>query len=113
MTGEQLIEKINERIEDHNGNAEYYEKLAKHPASDRDNVCPQSVCEGEAARSRRQIVTLTLIRDHIVPNEVYRLGEFDLQFANLLPEDNWIDDGCDQPRAGALYPELTEQLADK
>ena len=69
--------------------------------------------DSEVARSQRQIVTLTLIRDHIVSTEIYLLGEFDLRFADLLPEDDgWIDCGCLSPR-DTSYPELVEQVSDK
>jgi hypothetical protein len=52
------------------------------------------VLDGEITRSERRIDVLTLIRDHIVLDEVYRLGEYDLKFADLLPEEEWLDCGC-------------------
>ena len=49
---------------------------------------------GDAESRELREAALTLIRDHIVEDEVYRLGEYDLRFADLLPEDPWLDCGC-------------------
>jgi len=70
LTGEQLIAKLNSRI-----------RAYEADGADR-------------TKSLRQIDVLTLIRDHIERHEVYRLGEYDLRFADLLPEEEWIDCGC-------------------
>lgn len=45
-----------------------------------------------AGGCEQRIASLTLIRDHIVPGEVYLLDQKDLQFAELLPpppEPEW------------------------
>ena len=70
MTGEQLITRLEERIRFHE----------------------TSTAREESRRAR--VAALTLIRDHLVAGEVYRLGEYDLRFADLLPEDEWTDCGC-------------------
>lgn len=70
MTGEQLIARVQERIQFHEASADGDE------------------------RRRARVQTLTLIRDHLVLDEVYRLGEYDLRFADLLPDDDWLDCGC-------------------
>lgn len=70
MTGEQLIARLDERIRFHEA----------------------STAREESRRAR--VAALTLIRDHVVGDEVYRLGEYDLRFADLLPEEEWLDCGC-------------------
>jgi hypothetical protein len=70
MTGAQLIAKLEERIHVH-----------------------ETSTDQEDSR-RIRLDTLRLIRDHIVGDEVYRLGEYDLKFADLLPEEDWLDCGC-------------------
>ena len=70
MTGQQLIARLDERIRFH-----------------------QSSAAREETREAR-LAALTLIRDHVQSDEVYRLGEYDLRFADLLPEEDWMDCGC-------------------
>ena len=113
MTGEQLIEKLNERIEDYEGNIRYYERIAGAPATgaDDDSQLPAHQIEHEIARSRRQLVALSFIRDYIVRGEVYLLGEFDLRFADLLPDDDWLDCACGIASGTARYPETEEDLS--
>jgi hypothetical protein len=86
MTGEQLIAKLDERILVH-----------------------QTSEQHDEARQRR-VDTLTLIRDHIVLDEVYRLGEYDLRFADLLPEEEWLDCGCLDRWRPSGEEETTEDL---
>lgn len=94
LTGIQLIEKLNERIELHSQRAADYAKQLKTPAAADEYPLPESVLESEIDNAHDQIETLTLIRDYIVPDEVYRLGEFDLRFADLLPEPDFSQCGC-------------------
>jgi hypothetical protein len=70
FTGEELIARLEERIR-------------VHQAAD---------TRAELRQARLQ--ALTLIRDHVVGEEVYRLGEYDLRFADLLPDETWLDCGC-------------------
>ena len=98
MTGVQLRTNIEARIRWHQGEIRRMSKQLKTP--DRSpEVCPypDSVLEGEIGRAERQIEVLTFLRDYIVADEVYRLGEFDLRFADLLPEEEPWDCGCAAP----------------
>jgi hypothetical protein len=70
MTGSQLIAKLEERIRFHETS----------PA--REDV------------KQARVAALSLIRDHVVVDEVYRLGEYDLRLADLLPDEEWLDCGC-------------------
>ncbi len=94
MTGLELKTKLEERIKAHTRKAADYAKELKEPDPTDETTLPESVLEGEIERARDQIETLTLIRDYIVADEVYRLGEFDLRFADLLPDLDWMDCGC-------------------
>ncbi|HXG88808.1 MAG TPA: hypothetical protein VNJ02_10765 [Vicinamibacterales bacterium] len=100
MTGLTLKDKLDDRIKTHARRAADYARRLNDPdAADDDLQLPPSVMEGEIEKAHDQIEILTLIRDHIVADEIYRLGEFDLRFADLLPEENWTDCGCfDPPR---------------
>lgn len=99
MTGVELRIKLEERIDWHRCEVHRNNKDLKNPNREQNGVAwPDSVLEGEIARSERQIEVLTLIRDYIVADEVYRLGEFDLRFADLLPDDDPWDCGCGPTR---------------
>ena len=106
MTGVELRAKLDERIQSHAQNAVHYAKLLKDPDPADDNPFPESVMEGEIEKAHEQIETLTLIRDYIVADEVYRLGEFDLRFADLLPEPDWMACGCFTRRSEGRDPVL-------
>jgi hypothetical protein len=95
MTGVQLRTNIEGRIRWHQSEIRRMSKQLKTAdRSEEDCPYPDSVLEGEISRAERQIEVLTFIRDYIVMDEVYRLGEFDLRFADLLPEDDPWDCGC-------------------
>ena len=93
MTGAQLRAHLEERIRQHQSEVEHLSE--QRPAPDRPfGACPypDSVFEGEISRAERRIEVLIFIRDYIVVDEVYRLGEFDLRFADLLPDEDWDGD---------------------
>ena len=91
MTGGQLLSNLAERIRWHQTEMDRmveqrqaHRSLVEGPYLDR-------LLEDEISRARRRIDILTFIRDYIIADEVYRLGEFDLRFADLLPEDDGWD----------------------
>lgn len=95
MTGVQLRTNLEGRIRWHQGEIRRMTKQLKNPERTIEECpYPDSVLEGEIGRAERQIEVLTFIRDYIVAEEVYRLGEFDLRFADLLPDDEAWDCGC-------------------
>ena len=94
VTGEGLIGMLNTRIRVHHTRARENAMLLKDHA--KSNV-PESVLEREIDQSTDRIEALTLIRDHIVADETYLLGEFDLRFADLLPEEEWFDYPAGEP----------------
>ena len=98
MTGVQLRSNLESRIRWHQGEIRRMSKqLKKEDRTFEECPYPDSVLEGEIGRAERQIEVLTFIRNYIVADEVYRLGEFDLRFADLLPEDDPWDCGCIPP----------------
>ena len=98
MTGVQLRMNLEGRISWHQGEIRRMAKQLKD-RNGREDECPypDSMLEGEISRAERQIEVLSLIRDYIVADEVYRLGEFDLRFADLLPDEDPWDCGCFPP----------------
>jgi hypothetical protein len=99
MTGMQLRANLETRIRSHQSEIRRMSKQLKNPnRSIEECPYPDSVLEGEIRRAERQIDVLTFICDYIVADEVYRLGEFDLRFADLLPDDEPWDCGCVPPR---------------
>jgi hypothetical protein len=92
MTGTQLRSSLTERVRWHQGEMDRmsaqlttHRALVEAPYADR-------VLEDEISRAQRRIDVLSFIRDYIVADEVYRLGEFDLRFADLLPDDDGWDE---------------------
>ena len=100
MTGLALKEKLEDRIAAHRQVAADYVAELKDPLR-KDPVMPDSVLEHEIEAAYNQIEVLTLIRDHVIADETYLLDEHDLRFADLLPEEDWMDCGC-FPRSPAL-----------
>lgn len=94
MTGNELKVKLEERIQWHHRNATRNARLLNEPDPNDETPLPEGVLENEIDQSQDQIEVLTLIRDHILAEEVYRLGEHDLRFADLLPEENWFHYDC-------------------
>jgi hypothetical protein len=104
MSGAGLIEMLNTRIGVHHTRARDNARLLKDHVATSAKKMPESVLEREIDQSTDRIEALTLIRNHIVADEVYLLGEFDLRFADLLPEDNWFDYSVDDRPSGGARP---------
>ena len=87
MTGEELRTLIEARVAEHHARAAHWQKEAAHAQSNEAIQVPEHICENEAALSEWRAERLTFLRDHLDPSEVYRLGETDLEFADLLREE--------------------------
>jgi hypothetical protein len=111
MTGVQLRTNLDGRIRWHQGEIRRMTKQLKSPRSDEEGPYPGGMLEGEIGRAERLIEVLSFIRDYVVPDEIYRLGEFDLRFADLLPDDDPWDCGCIPPGAlaGGTPPRKTSE----
>jgi hypothetical protein len=93
MTGEELKSLLERRTNEHHLRAECWrrEKAQKTEEQADVSLCPEHICDNEAARHEWRAEVLSFLRDHIEAAEVYRLGEADLEFGELLPEKpDWM-----------------------
>lgn len=95
MTGEEIRRLLDQRIREHEQRAEHWHReCARTPEDQTDEhpLLPDHMCENEAERQEWRAEVLGVIRDHIEPGEIYRLGEADLEFGELLPEKpGWLE----------------------
>ena len=94
LTGEELRARLDERVKDHEREAEWYRRRAKgEPGNDEDEddergevLLPEHICEFERELHEWRAEVLAYLRDHLDVSEVYLLGEADLEFGELLPD---------------------------
>ena len=110
ISGTELRAKLNERIESHARQAAHWAKLRDEPPPEDGVGMPDHMVEHSIARAHDQVETLTFLRDHIVEAETYRLGEYDLRFADLLPDSDL--DCCCNLRDWGRQPTPTPGLFD-
>jgi len=96
LTGGEVRALLEQRIADHLRRAEHWKRQqARTPAGRLEDapMLPDEMCENEAERHEWRADVLGFMRDHIDSEEVYRLGEADLTFAELLPcAPGWLDE---------------------
>lgn len=56
------------------------------PRTDYVSQVPAEVVEDEIRQHEHRIRVLTIVRDHVLRDETYLIGQKDLEFAELLPE---------------------------
>ena len=82
-------------MEDHRQRAEWWKREQARTPEERTEdqpALPEHICENEAERHEWRAAVLGFIRDRIESAEIYRLGEADLQFGELLPEKpGWLE----------------------
>lgn len=89
MTGDELRQRLSERIAEHERLVAHYKREAKRepdPKEAVDFVMPEHMCEYEEEFHAWRAETLDYIREHLEGGEVYRLGAADLDFGEILPE---------------------------
>ena len=89
MTGEELRNRLDERVRHHEAVIEHYKREAKRkpdPKDEYDFVLPEHMCEYEQELHQWRAETLAYIREHVEGGEVYRLGPADLEFGEILPQ---------------------------
>jgi hypothetical protein len=86
MTTAELRERIAERMTWHRQVADQAEALVCRLKAGGGEPDMQRVIAHEAREHREQMRTLSMLHDHLVPNEVYRMGELDLRFADLVAD---------------------------
>ena len=103
MSSEQLAGRLAERIRWHEQTIEAYrEALLQTEVRGRAHR-NRSVLEHQVREHQEQTAVLSLLREHLIPGEVYRLTECDLRFADLVPD----------PYLGSFVrPELDEEGAE-
>jgi hypothetical protein len=100
VTADELMRRLDERIERHREISADCDRrrvrLEAVTSPDPDDEDEQLAAawpgfleelEHRAERHRDRATALLFLRDHIVANEIYRLGEDDLRFLELLPEN--------------------------
>ena len=95
IPGEELRRLLEERIDDHRRRADRWKReQARTPDDQTENepLLPEHICENEAERHEWRAEVLGFIHDRIESAEVYRLGESDLAFGELLPATpGWLE----------------------
>ena len=89
IPGEELRRLLEQRADDHPRRADWWKReqvRAPEEQTEDQPLLPEHMCENEAERHEWRAAVLRFIRDRIEPAEVYRLGEADLAFGELLPE---------------------------
>jgi hypothetical protein len=88
LTGEDLRRLLHARAAAHRAAAAHWTREAERTVEDQTEehpLLPQHMCEHEADRCAWRADVLDFIRDHLEPLEIYRLGESDLAFGDVLP----------------------------
>jgi hypothetical protein len=92
MPGEEIRRLLEQRMDDHQRRAHRWTReQARTPEQQTEDepLLPDEMCANEAERHTWRAEVLRFIHDHIDTADVYRLGEADLAFAELLPEKPW------------------------
>jgi len=88
MKGEELRSRVDEQIERLQAAVDRYRadlQMDPKDQTDEHPWLPEHILESMIDEREDRIAALTLIRDHVVATEEYRLSQSDLQFAELLP----------------------------
>jgi hypothetical protein len=95
ITGEELRSLLERQIESHERSADRWKReQERNPeeATDEEPMLPEHMCATEAERHEWRADVLEFMREHIDVREIYRLGEDDLTFGELLPEKpGWLE----------------------
>ena len=95
ISGEELRRLLEQRRHDHEQRAERWKREQARTLEDQTDdhpLLPDHICANEAERHEWRADVLGFIRDHVESAEVYRVGEADLAFGELLPEKpGWIE----------------------
>lgn len=88
MTGDELRALLAQRASEHRASAGRWQaEITRTPADQTEDapLLPEHMCEYEADREEWLAEVLEFMREHLEPREVYRLGQADLAFGELLP----------------------------
>lgn len=116
--GEELRQLLEDRINAHRRHADWWKgerARAGDGQAEDDPLPPEHMCENEAERHEWRAAVLEFIHDRIEPAEVYRLGESDLEFGELLPEKpGWLEqeEHEERTRVGFHLERLRKRVGD-
>jgi hypothetical protein len=88
FSGEELRKVLEERIDYHDGCADRWRREQTRTKEDETEdapLLPEHMCEHEEEEHVWRSEVLGFIRDHIEPQETYRVGAADAEFGELLP----------------------------
>jgi hypothetical protein len=95
IAGEELRKKVEQRMHDHRRQADRWKReQGRRPEQQTEDqpLLPEKMCAHEAERHAWRVDVLGFIRDHIEPAAVYRVGEADLAFGEVLPQKpGWME----------------------
>ena len=126
IPGEEIRRLLEERIGDHEARAAHWRAELDRTEEDEEHpMLPDHICENEALRHEWRVRVLAFMRERIESAEIYRLGENDLAFGELLPEKpGWMEQDEFEERTrvgfqlerlvktvGSELPVLSEMLA--
>jgi hypothetical protein len=106
IPGQELRERLEERIAYHRDRAEWWNKERTRTPEEQtedEPLLPDHLCENEAERHEWRAELLQFVRDHTSSDDLFRMGADDLAFAELLPEKPWaVEQEEHEERIGAL-----------
>lgn len=87
MSGTELRQQLGARIRWHQSRvADYQRELARQDVDESTDVrLPEHIVEHMRDEHESRAGVLTLIHDHVLETETYRLGEADLAFGEMIP----------------------------
>jgi hypothetical protein len=88
FSGEELRKVLEERIDYHDTCAERWRReqtRTKEDETEEAPLLPEHMCEHEEEEHMWRSEVLAFIREHIEPQETYRMGAGDVEFGELLP----------------------------
>lgn len=100
FSGEELRERLAERIAIRQRRAARWTYESTRTVEDQTEerpLLPEHMCKNEAAEEKWCEDVLAFVRDHLDPAAVYRLGQDDLDFGELLPDKPIPIGPCDEP----------------
>jgi hypothetical protein len=107
MTGEELQGLMSERATAYRASAARWLRERDRTTADQtedEPLLPDHICANEAERLEWRADVLEFVRDHLEPLEIYRLGEADLDFAEVLPpKPGWLEQDEYEERTRAAF----------
>jgi hypothetical protein len=118
IPGAELRRLLEQRVEEHQRRADRWRREQTRTPEEQtedEPLLPDHMCANEAERHEWRADVLGFIRNHLDSGEVYRLGEADLAFGELLPEKpGWLEQQEYEERTsvGFQLERLTKRVGD-